>query len=82
MAAQFVRRLTNTCTGYSGPNREVGWERLISVSTVDAKMVAVALHARESGVEHEDMGLAVTRAGARELAETLLHAVDVLHSDA
>jgi len=74
----YMKRLTNDCMGYSGPNRELGLERLITVSTVRAKRVAVALYAREKGVEHEDMGLVISREGAKELAETLLHAVDTL----
>ena len=78
MAAPYIKRLTNPCMGYSGPNSALGLQRAVTVSTVDENRIAVALFAQEKGVEHEDMGLVLTRDGARELADVLAHAVEVL----
>lgn len=81
MTAPYMKRLTNSCTGYSGPNRALGLERAVTVSTVDDNRIAIALYAREKGVEQEDMGLVVTRDGARELADAIAHAVEVVDSE-
>ena len=81
MAAPYMKRLANPCMGYSGTNRAPGLQRAVTVSTVDENRIAIALYAREKGIEHEDMGLVLTRDGARELVDVLAHALEVLDSE-
>lgn len=82
MAVPYIRRLTNLCMAYRPPDRQQGQSRAISVSTVDDNRIAIALYARDqSGVEHEDMGFVLTRAGVSELRDVLTQAVGMLDSE-
>jgi len=81
MAPPYVKRLTSGCVAYSPPTRKLGLGRSITVSVWADNEIAIAAFAREKGVDWEDMGIVLTTEAAKELAETLLHAVSVLEDD-